>query len=141
MAATRKSTKSAPVAEVEVEVEETVEETAAEPTTKQVINAAIARVAEELGVEAKNRYKVQRAIAFIAFRNAIEDGTFDDLIEATIADAGELPSGWELERTVAEKPAKATKAAPATKATPAKRPARAAAAKGATATPRKRPAR
>jgi len=139
MATTRKSTKStAPVAEVEVEEVETEVETApAEPTTKQVINAAIARVAEELGVEAKNRYKVQRAIAFIAFRNAIEDGTFDDLIEATIADAGELPSGWELERTVAEKPA------PKAKAAPAKRAPRAAAAKAAPAkaAPRKRPAR
>lgn len=140
MATTRKSTKStAPVAEVEEveELEAEVEETAAEPTTKQIINAGIARVVEELGVEAKNRYKVQRAIAFIAFRNAIEDGTFDDLIETTIADAGELPSGWELERTVAEKP---VKAAPKAKAAPAKRaPAKATAAKA--ATPRKRPAR
>mgnify|MGYP003580915070 CR=1 FL=1 len=140
MATTRKSTKStAPVAEVEEveELEAEVEETAAEPTTKQIINAGIARVVEELGVEAKNRYKVQRAIAFIGFPNAIEDGTFDDLIEATIADAGELPSGWELERTVAEKP---VKAAPKAKAAPAKRaPAKATAAKA--ATPRKRPAR
>lgn len=137
MATTRKSTKStAPVAEVEVE--ETVEEAVtAEPTTKQTINAAIARIADELGVEAKNRYKVQRALGFIAMRNAIEDGTFEDLIEATIADAGELPSGYELERTVTEK---VVKAVPKAKAAPAKRaPAKAAAAKA--ATPRKRPAR
>lgn len=139
--ATKRTTKStAPVAEVEEveELEAEVEETVAEPTTKQIINAGIARVVEELGVEAKNRYKVQRAIAFIAFRNAIEDGTFDDLIEATIADAGELPSGWELERTVSEKP---VKAAPKAKAAPAARkaPVKAAAAKA--ATPRKRPAR
>lgn len=128
MATTRKSTKPA-VEEVENdEVEETV---TAEPTIKQTINAGIARVADELGVDAKNRYKVQRALFFIAARTAIEDGTFDDLLEALITDVSDLPSGFELERTVSEKaPAKKAAAKPAAaKAAPAK------------AAPRKRPAR
>lgn len=128
MATARKSTKSAPVAEVE----EAEVETATEPTVKQTINAGIARIAEELGVEAKNRYKVQRAIGFIAMRNAIEDGTFDELLDTVVADIDELPSGFELERTVAEKPAPKAKAAPAKKA-----PAKAAA----KPTARKRPTR
>lgn len=132
--ATRKSTK--PAVE-EVEVEE-VEETAAEPTLKQTINAGIARVAEELGVESKDRYKVQRAIGVIAMQQAIEDGTFEDLLDATVAGAGDLPAGFGLERTVAaEKPAPKAKAAakPAAKKTAAK----ATPAKAATA--RKRPQR
>lgn len=109
--------------------DEVTETEATEPTTKQTINAGIASVAEQLGVEAKNRYKVQRAIGFIAMQRAIEEGTFDELLSATVAGVADLPSGFELERTVAEKPAKATpaKAAkPAAKAAPAKRTAKAA---------------
>lgn len=121
---TRTSTKSAaPV------VEEAVEATTAtaEPTVKSQINAGIAKVADALKVDAKDRYKVQRAIAFIAFRSAIEDGTFDELLEATIADAGELPAGWALEAAVA-----APKAAPKAKVAP-----KATAVKGAAKTPAK----
>ena len=128
MATARKSTKSAPA----VEVEE-VEETTAEPTLKQTINAGIARVAEELGVEAKDRYKVQRAIGIIAMQQAIEDGTFEDLLDATVTGAADLPAGFGLERPVAEKPA------PKAKATAKKAPAKAAPAKATTA--RKRPTR
>lgn len=129
MATKAKSTKSTPA--VLDEDIETVEETSAEPTLKQTINAGIARVAEELGVEAKDRYKVQRALGFIAMRSAIEDGTFDELLDATVADAADLPAGYSLERTVAaEKPkAKAT----STKKT--------AAAKAPAKTARKRPTR
>ena len=128
MATARKSTKSAPA----VEVDE-VEETTAELTLKQTINAGIARVAEELGVEAKDRYKVQRAIGIIAMQQAIEDGTFEDLLDATVTGAADLPAGFGLER-----PAASEKPAPKAKATAKAAPAKKAPAK---ATARKRPTR
>lgn len=135
MATARKSTKStAPVAEVEEAVE-----TVTEPTVKQTINAGIARIADELGVEPKNRYKVQRAIGFIAMAQAIEDGTFDELLDATVAGVDDLPAGFGLEASVAaEKPAPKAKATPARKA--AAKPAAKAAAP-AKAAARKRPTR
>ncbi|QFP95367.1 hypothetical protein SEA_YUUY_39 [Microbacterium phage YuuY] len=120
-------------------LEETVEETEVEQTPKQIINEGISRFLEGAGLEVQHaRYKVMRAIAYQAFVNAIEDGTFDDLVEEAIANAGDLPSGWELERAEkAEAPAKpAAKKAPAKKA-PAKAPAKAAAKPAA----RKRPTR
>lgn len=134
MATARKSTK--PVAEVE----ETVEETVAEPTTKQLINEGIVKVIDATGIDVqKNRYKAMRAIAFQAFANAIEDGTFDDLVDEAIANIDSLPSGWEIERVAAEAPAKA---APKAKAPVKKAPAKAAAKPAAKATTaRKRPQR
>lgn len=110
MATARKSTKSTAV---EAEVEEAV----TEPTTKQTINAGIDAVVAATGVDTqKARYKAMRAIAFVAFRDAIENGTFDELVETTIADVDQLPTGWQLERSVA-----APKAAPKAKAAPAKK--------------------
>lgn len=133
MATARKSTKST-AAKV---VEETVEAVATEPSVKQLINAGIDQVVEATGVDSqKARYKAMRAIAFVAFRSAIEDGTFDDLVAAAISDADELPTGWQLERSVAapKAPAKAKVAAkPAAKATATKAAAKPAA--------RKRPTR
>lgn len=130
MATARKSsTKSAPVAEVEEEVVET----ASEPTFKQIANAAIDEAAASLGVEAKDRYKVQRAFGFIAIQLAHEAGELDELIASVVEGAGDLPSGFGLERSVAaEKPAlkakvaakPATKPAAKAKATPAKPAAR-----------------
>ena len=122
MATARKSTK--PVAEVE----ETVEETVAEPTTKQLINEGIVAVIEATGIDVqKNRYKAMRAIAFQAFAEAIEAGDFEDLVERAIANVDDLPSGWEIERSATDAPAKPApkakapvKKAPAAKATPAK---------------------
>lgn len=122
MATARKSTK--PVAEVE----ETVEETVAEPTTKQLINEGIVAVIEATGIDVqKNRYKAMRAIAFQAFAEAIEAGDFDALVERAIANVDDLPSGWEIERSATDAPAKPApkakapvKKAPAAKATPAK---------------------
>ncbi|QKY80335.1 hypothetical protein SEA_MERCEDES_35 [Microbacterium phage Mercedes] len=133
MATARKSTKSAaPVEEVEVE-----EATAAEPTFKQTANAAIDDAAEQLGVEAKDRYKVQRAFGFIAIQLAHEAGELDQLIADVVERAGDLPSGFGLERSIAaEKPApkaKATAAKPAARKAPAKTAAKPAA--------RKRPTR
>lgn len=136
MATARKSsTKSAPVAEVE---EAEVETATNEPTFKQIANGAIDEAAAQLGVEAKDRYKVQRAFGFIAIQIAEEEGTLDELIASVVERAGDLPSGFGLERSVAaEKPAPKAKAAakPAAKATARK----AAPAKATTA--RKRPTR
>ncbi|QWS69706.1 hypothetical protein SEA_WILLIAMSTRONG_39 [Microbacterium phage WilliamStrong] len=127
-------------------LDETVEETTVEQTPKQIINEGISTFLEGAGLDVQHaRYKVMRAIAFQAFSDRIEEGTFDQLVEDAIANADSLPSGWELERSAKEeaaKPAKATarkapaKAAPkatARKAAPAKTAAKAA--------PRKRPAR
>jgi len=132
-----RSTKAAVLEETETEA------VAAEQTPKQVINDGISRFLEGAGLDVQHaRYKVMRAIAFQAFSDRIEEGTFDQLVEDAIANADELPSGWELERTPKEeaaKPAKATaKKAPA-KATASRK---AAPAKTATkAAPRKRPTR
>src|SRR5690606_95305 len=98
------------------------EEVTAEPTFKQTANAAIDEAAAQLGVESKDRYKVQRAFGFIAMQQAIEAGELDELIAAVVEGAGDLPSGFGLERSVAaEKPAakaKATKAPAKAKAAP-----------------------
>jgi hypothetical protein len=134
MASTRKTAK--PAAEV---VEETAE--ASEPTTKQIVNDGINRVIEAHGIDVqKNRYKAMRAIAWQAFANAVEDGTFDELVDEAIANVDSLPAGWEIEKPeVAAKPAPKTSA----KATPAKKtPAKTASKPAAkTATARKRPSR
>ena len=129
--ATTKNTKAA------AETEEVVE-TEAEVTTQQVINEAIAKVIDATGIDVqKNRYKAMRAIAFEAFAQAIEAGTFDDLVDAAIENIDDLPSGWEIERS--EKAPAPAKAKAATKAAPAKKaPAKAAAAKPAA---RRRPTR
>lgn len=125
--AARTARKSAPAVEVEEEVEATV----AEPTFKQIANAAIDDAAATLGVEAKDRYKVQRAFGFIAIKLAHEAGELEDLIASVVDGVGDLPAGFGLERSVAaEKPAPKAKAAPTKKAAPAK-----------ATTARKRPAR
>lgn len=133
MATARKSTK--PAAET---IEEVEEEVTAEATPKQIVNEAIGRVVESLGIDVqKNRYKAMRAIAFQAFVEAIENDDFDRLVDDAIANVDNLPSGWEIERSAKdEAPAKpAAKKAPVAKKAPA---AKATAAKPAT---RKRPTR
>ncbi|QNL30994.1 hypothetical protein SEA_GAECEO_41 [Microbacterium phage GaeCeo] len=119
-------------------LDEELETETAEPTTKQIINEGIARVIEAHGIDVqKNRYKAMRAIAFQAFSEAIEDGSFDDLVDRAIANVDELPTGWEI-----EKPAKADEAPakPAAKKAPAKAPAKAAPAKKAPAKTAAKPA-
>ena len=126
-------------------LEDTTEaETETEASVKQIINGAITRVLESTSVPGQhNRYKAMRAIAFQAFSNAIDDGTFDDLVDEAITNVDALPSGWELERVakVEAKPAKAkasTKSAStATKAKVAKTSTKSAPAKAA----RRRPTR
>lgn len=125
-------------------LEETVDEVEVEQTPKQIINEGISRFLDGAGLDVQHaRYKVMRAIAYQAFVNAIEEGTFDELVDEAIANAGDLPSGWELERVAKDeapaKPAKATKAPAKTaaKKVPAKAPAKAAAKPAA----RKRPTR
>ena len=136
-----RSTKAAVLEETEVE------ETVAEPTPKQLINEGIVRVIDATGIDVqKNRYKAMRAIAYQAFVNAIEDGTFDELVDEAIANVDNLPTGWEIERAEREveaKPAKTTKAPAkaAPKAAPKKAPAKAAAKPAAKTTARKRPTR
>ena len=137
MATRKPSTKAAVLEETEVE-----ETTTDEPTTKQIINAGIDKAVEALGADGgHHRYKVIRAVAFQAFSNAIEDGTFDDLVDEAVKNSDDLPAGWGLERSVA-----AEKPAPKAKATPASKPAAAKKAPAANATPakpaaRKRPTR
>lgn len=134
------ATKSTKAAVLDETLEDTEVAATVEPTTKQIISEGIARVIDATGIDVqKNRYKAMRAIAFQAFATAIEDGTFDELVDEAIANVDSLPSGWEIERTPAEAPvkpaakAKATPAKAATKAAPTKAPAKAAA--------RKRPTR
>lgn len=125
--------------------EETVEEVEeVEQTPKQIIAEAIDRFSNEVTVTGQHfRYKSLRAIAYQAFSNAIEDGTFDDLVTEAIANADDLPFGWEVERAekaeAEAKPAKATKAPAKTAAK--KAPAKAAPAKAPAKAPRKRPQR
>ncbi|USH44787.1 hypothetical protein SEA_JUANYO_38 [Microbacterium phage Juanyo] len=123
-------------------LDETVEETEVEQTPKQIINEGISRFLEGAGLEVQHaRYKVMRAIAYQAFVNAINEGTFDELVDEAIANADELPSGWELERAPKEdapaKPAKAPAKTAAKKAPAKAAPAKAAAKPAA----RKRPTR
>lgn len=123
-----------------VEVEET-EETVAEPTFKQLATVAINEAAEALGVDSTNRYKVQRAFGYVAMQAAIDGESFGDLDElrdAVIERAGDLPAGFGLERAVAA-PKPEPKAKPATKAPAKKTATKAAPAKAAPA--RKRPQR
>lgn len=97
---TTRSTKAA--------VLEDAETSEVEVATKAVINEAIGRVADSTGIDVqKDRYKAMRAIAFEAFAQAIDAGTFDALVESAIANIGVLPTGWEIERTVTDKSAKA----------------------------------
>lgn len=112
--ATRKSTKSAPV-------EETVE--IVEDSPKKIINDLIAQTTKDLGLLAKDRYKVQRALGYVAFLNCLEAGTLDDLVSQMIEMQDELPFGYTLEKVPAkEKPAPAEKVIK----TPDKAPAKAA---------------
>jgi hypothetical protein len=121
-----------------VEVEETEDETlVTEPTTKQLINDGIVAVIEATGVDSqKARYKAMRAIAYQAFSDAIEAGTFDQLVADAITNAPDLPSGWELERAPKEEVVET----PAPKATRTRKPAAEKAEKPAAKTPAKKPA-
>lgn len=98
-----------------------------ELTPKQVINGGIDRFIEATGMDGqKARYKAQRAIAFQAFTEAMENEDFDELVERAIEGADDLPAGWSLERTAAE-PAEEAPAKPKAKAkaAPSKAPAKA----------------
>jgi len=131
-----RSTKAAPVEEIETEA-------TAEATPKQIINEGIGRVIEATGIDVqKNRYKAMRAIAYQAFVNAIEDGTFGDLVDEAIANVDDLPSGWEIEKPEAAPAPKApAKSAGKSKSAPAKAPAAKAGRATAKAAPAKATAR
>lgn len=76
----------------------------------EAIDAGIKQVTADHSVNIqKNRYKSMRAIAFQAFSEYFEQGTFDELVTRASANAGNLPKGWELEaadkRAERQKPA------------------------------------
>ena len=87
-----------------------------------IVYAAITRMMEAHGITMQHaRYKAIRAIAYQAFVNAIEDGSFDALVDQAIDNAGNLPTGWKLANITPAAP-KAPAAKPAVKkAAPAKR--------------------
>lgn len=92
----------------------TAPEKTAQPTPQQIVNEGILKVVAATGIDVqKNRYKGMRAIAWQAFANAIDAGTFDKLVAQAIVNVGELPSGWEIEApaNVAPKSAPAKKTA------------------------------
>jgi hypothetical protein len=105
--ASTKSTKAAVL-------DEDLDATEAELSPKQIINEGIDRVLSKVSIDVQHgRYKAMRAIAFEAFSQAIEAGSFDDLVDEAIANIGELPSGWEIERSEKEAAEKTTKKASA----------------------------
>lgn len=111
--ATRKATKK--TAKTASKAEKPVKEQVKEPTTKSIIEAGISRFVEEANINnQKARYKAQRAIAFQAFKELIESGEFEDVIDRALEGAAELPSGWTLDARPAKKTTK--KAAKAEKA-------------------------
>lgn len=70
---------------------------APENTTKTVIEGGIDQFVLKTGVDTqKARYKAMRAIAYQAFMEAVEDQSFEELVERAIENADELPSGWTL---------------------------------------------
>ncbi|WP_298860812.1 hypothetical protein [uncultured Microbacterium sp.] len=84
--ASKRATTSTPVETIEA---------AAFDEALPAINDALDRFIKSVTVTSTHyRYKAIRAIAFQAFTNAIEDGTFDALVDQAIANAGDLPAGW-----------------------------------------------
>lgn len=112
-----------------------------ELSAKQIINEGIQRVIDATGIDVqKNRYKAMRALAFQAFVEAIESDDFDGLVDRALANIDDLPTGWEIEKVAAEKPAKAASKPAAKKSASktAKAPAKSESTKPA---PRRRPTR
>jgi hypothetical protein len=84
---------------------------ATEPTPQQIVNDGISRVIAAHGVGTqKSRYKAMRAIAWQAFVESIDAGDFDTLVERAVANAAQLPTGWELARPTAAPAPKAARA-------------------------------
>lgn len=100
--ATRKAAPKKAVAEKK-EVEK-------EPTMKALIEAGISRFVEETSINnQKARYKAQRAIAFQAFKELVEAGEFDALVDRALENIAELPSGWTLDAAPTKKTKKTEK--------------------------------
>lgn len=115
---------------------ETVEEVEALELL-DIVDAAIKQVVAAHGINIqKARYKAMRAIAWQAFTESIEAGDFEALTERAIANAGNLPSGWELQAVDkrAERTGQTSKAAPTPKAPATKTARKAPAKRTATAT-------
>lgn len=75
---------------------ETVEE-AFRPDLMEAIDAGIKAISTAHGVNVqKDRYKSMRAIAFQAFSEYFEQGTFEELVERASSNVDNLPDGWML---------------------------------------------
>lgn len=69
-----------------------------EMEARRLIEAGISRFVEELGLDnQKARYKAQRAIAFQAFLEALDENEFEALVDRAIENAEDLPHGWSVE--------------------------------------------
>lgn len=69
-----------------------------EMEARRLIEAGISRFVEELGLDnQKARYKAQRAIAFQAFLEALDENEFEALVDRAIENADDLPHGWSVE--------------------------------------------
>lgn len=69
-----------------------------EMEARRLIEAGISRFVEELGLDnQKARYKAQRAIAFQAFLEALDENEFESLVDRAIENAEDLPHGWSVE--------------------------------------------
>lgn len=111
MASKRTSTKSAKTLKAVEIVEEAQFDEALAP-----IEEAIQQVISTFGVTVQRaRLKGIRALAYQAFVDSIEAGTFDDLVQRAIGNVSNLPTGWTVNA-----PKRAPKPAPAAKAAPKK---------------------
>lgn len=69
-----------------------------EMEARRLIEAGISRFVEELGLDnQKARYKAQRAIAFQAFLEALDENEFEALVDRAIENVEDLPHGWSVE--------------------------------------------
>lgn len=92
-----KATAKAAPATAKVAKEEPKKESP-EMEARRIIEAGINRAVEELGIDVqKARYKAQRAIAFQAFLEAIDENEFEALVDRAIENADDLPHGWSVE--------------------------------------------
>lgn len=78
-------------------------------TDKSIVEAGINRVVDSLGLDVqKAKYKAMRAIAWQAFIEYIDIDDFEDLVNRAIENSADLPTGWEVAKSVKKAPAKKT---------------------------------
>ena len=97
MAPRKTTAKTAPKSTAKVAKAEPKKESP-EMEARRLIEAGIIRFVEELGLDnQKARYKAQRAIAFQAFLEALDENEFEALVDRAIENAEDLPHGWSVE--------------------------------------------